>query len=738
MSQLAHGANVVGRSAVAAGTATVLTEAATRLAVDSSAPRAVNISYRADIDGLRGVAVLAVIGFHAASQFVPGGFVGVDVFFVISGFLISTQLFQHLQAGTFSLRDFYARRIRRIFPALIVVLLACGAFGWYALVQDEFSALQKHLAASASFTNNIVLWREEGYFDAPSSRKPLLHLWSLGVEEQFYLIWPALVALCWKRGFNLATAAAGIVFVSFLFNIVWTRHDAAAAFYLPHTRLWQLLLGGTLAAASCFHRRPALRALNRVLFASNTEPSTDGVRSAAGLLGMGLIMVSIVALDRGAAYANWWSGGSVATTVQYAAELAGIERGAAYPGWSALAPTIGTALLIAAGPKAWVNRRLLARRVPVFIGLISYPLYLWHWPLLSFLDITELGAPSRALKVAAIVLAFILATLTYVCVERPVRRSISGRTVGRLALLTAPLVLIGVASFVSYRTEALLPRVPHMAVVEPYPLRVNETLCRQRFPSAGEYCSQYSTTGSLSTVLLGDSHAAHLFGGLGEHLASSGENLVLMGQSGCPPLFDLERVGPRLSERDRCTGVNHAVLDAVRADAQIHRVVLSFRGAEQVSGRGFGEIERETEERYRIAGTSLSNGESIRLALARTVGSLLDRGKEVWIAMQVPELGFDPMECTGRPFSFSHRPVRSPCGVETSVVLDRQAEYRAILSAVQAQWPSLQMLDPIPYLCNQHLCAGLSGNQLLYVDSNHLSLAGSRLVAAGFSFAARR
>ena len=160
--------------------------------------------YRPDIDGLRALAVLAVIGFHASPRFVPGGFVGVDVFFVVSGFLISGIIFDQLGAGTFSFRDFYARRIRRIFPALAVVLVACWVFGWFVLVADEYMQLMKHIGGAATFVSNFVLWREAGYFDAPSDAKPLLHLWSLGIEEQFYLLWPPILVLCWKRGLNHA------------------------------------------------------------------------------------------------------------------------------------------------------------------------------------------------------------------------------------------------------------------------------------------------------------------------------------------------------------------------------------------------------------------------------------------------------------------------------------------------------------------------------------------------------
>src|SRR5215470_5019149 len=212
-------------------------------------PIAPEIAYRADIDGLRAVAVLSVIGFHASPKFITGGFIGVDVFFVISGYLISSLILSGLKDGSFNSLDFYARRARRIFPALTVVLVFAWVIGLFFLVPTDFVALSKHIGAGAAFAANIITYFEVGYFDAPANTKPLLHLWSLGVEEQFYLLWPAVLVFAWKRGFNVLTTACVLAIVSFAANMFCVTHQAAsAAFYLPHTRLWELLLGAALAA----------------------------------------------------------------------------------------------------------------------------------------------------------------------------------------------------------------------------------------------------------------------------------------------------------------------------------------------------------------------------------------------------------------------------------------------------------------------------------------------------------
>ncbi len=214
-----------------------------------------NPKYRADIDGLRAIAVIFVVGFHAFPEQIPGGFVGVDVFFVISGFLISTIIFGGLENDSFTYSEFYARRIRRIFPALILVLSATAIFGWYELLADEYKQLGKHIAAGVGFVSNFAFWSEAGYFDNIAETKPLLHLWSLGIEEQFYLIWPALLLTAWQRRLNFLPIIVGIAIVSFGANIYLAKTNATAAFYSPASRFWELMLGGMLAYVSL--HRPA-------------------------------------------------------------------------------------------------------------------------------------------------------------------------------------------------------------------------------------------------------------------------------------------------------------------------------------------------------------------------------------------------------------------------------------------------------------------------------------------------
>lgn len=213
--------------------------------------------YRPDIDGLRAIAVLSVVAFHAFPSLLPGGFVGVDVFFVISGFLISSIILAGLDSGRFSFLEFYARRIRRIFPALSLVLLSALCLGLITMFADEYQRLGKHVLGGAGFFSNFVLWKESGYFDVAVETKPLLHLWSLGIEEQFYIIWPLLLWLSWRQCYHPLIMISLLVLMSFMLNITGVRKDIVATFYLPHARFWELLVGAGLAWFALYGSSPS-------------------------------------------------------------------------------------------------------------------------------------------------------------------------------------------------------------------------------------------------------------------------------------------------------------------------------------------------------------------------------------------------------------------------------------------------------------------------------------------------
>ncbi|MCC8955370.1 acyltransferase [Bradyrhizobium sp. Pear77] len=328
-----------------------------------------SVAYRPDIDGLRAVAVSSVVLFHAFPGALPGGFVGVDIFFVISGFLITGIVTSDLQAKTFSLTTFYQRRVRRIFPALIVVLAATVIVGLRLLPPDGLHSLGKNAVASVLFAANLMLLSEVNYFDIDAHLKPLLHLWSLGIEEQFYLIWPLILWVIPRRQRQIA-AIVGLV-SSFILNLIMVGPHPAATFFLPFTRAWELMAGAVLVFV---------------------PPQSKAVSETAAITG-------ILAIE--------------ASFFLFTAKTQ-------FPGWAAALPVAGTALLILS-EGALVNR-ILSLKPFVGVGLISYPLYLWHWPVLVFLQVYLFRPLNDTVGFVAVLLSLILAVLTYLAIERPLRR----------------------------------------------------------------------------------------------------------------------------------------------------------------------------------------------------------------------------------------------------------------------------------------------------------------------------
>jgi peptidoglycan/LPS O-acetylase OafA/YrhL len=378
-----------------------------------SIPPQLHPTYRADIDGLRAIAVLSVVLFHTFPEILPGGFTGVDVFFVISGFLISTILYSNLATGRFSMLDFYGRRIRRIFPALILVLASCYALGWFVLLPDEYAQLGKHMAGGAGFVQNFVLWGESGYFDNAAETKPLLHLWSLGIEEQFYIVWPILLWIGYRLRLNLLSLTLLIAIISFVLNIrgINITKDLTATFYSPQTRFWELLIGATAAYLTLYPCAQCKAWLARTWQAVKKGLST--------------IIWSqdkrVQKVDQGnfpQNPSNWYS---VIGLLLLLVGMILINKNRAFPGWWALLPTIGAVLLIIAGPAAIINRTLLANKLMVALGLISYPLYLWHWSILTFLRIMQGEVAPWWQRAIAVLVAVVLSILTYKLIEKPIR-----------------------------------------------------------------------------------------------------------------------------------------------------------------------------------------------------------------------------------------------------------------------------------------------------------------------------
>jgi peptidoglycan/LPS O-acetylase OafA/YrhL len=499
--------------------------------------------YRPDIDGLRAIAVLAVVGFHAFPDWITGGFIGVDIFFVISGFLISTIIFSSLRNGNFSFVEFYSRRIRRIFPALLLILIASFTLGWFLLLPSEYKQLSKHIAGGAGFISNFLFWNESGYFDNSADKKPLLHLWSLGIEEQFYILWPLLLWLAWRQKFDLLKLTMLIAATSFFLNIAQSTiyGDWVAAFYSPQTRIWELLAGAVLAHVS--------------LQKENTAPAlgqrleVDGKRrhSLQSLLGAVLIAVGFRV----------------------------ITKESILPGWWAVLPILGTVLIISAGPRAWLNRLILSNRVLVWLGLISFPLYLWHWPLLSFARIAQGQLPSVEIRFATVIFSIVLAWLTYRLLEKPVRSGKHGKE--KALALTMMMITVGYIGFYSSDDDGPAPKLPKIVqdlIGYKYQksAKFEKSACSlgpSQDYSAFTHCAWQDEQDTKPSLLLwGDSNAEHLYAGYKDSFGGQFE-IVMRTASLCPPIMNME-----IASRPHCKKINDYIFESIRKNKP-EKVVLA-------------------------------------------------------------------------------------------------------------------------------------------------------------------
>lgn len=674
--------------------------------LQSVSPRHGVVRYKPYIDGLRALAIIAVVAFHAFPSVVPGGFVGVDVFLVISGFLISNILLEGLEHGTFAFGSFYANRIRRLFPALLVVLTVSFALGWFLLLPDEYQNLGKHVVGAATYIENIVLLRESGYFDVRSSFKPLMHLWSLGIEEQFYLSYPLFLWAMWRFRRNMFGVLVGIATLSFVRNVAQVRHDSVGAFLLPHTRCWELTIG---CAIACWQfqsgqQRGAMNRLRVLEIRRYLRSGSAWIGNGCSAIGIALILLAVVLF----------------------------HDTDPFPGWRASLPVFGTALIVIAGSKAWMNRTVLANKALVFIGLLSYPLYLWHWPVLAFLRILRGGEVSVRLRIVAVILSFALAWITFRFVERPIR---FGRknSLRPLSLVAASIVL---ASFGFAATrDGFVSRFPE-AVSDLGHLRDvvwSTPGCREVSGlSKIDYCR--STSGKRPDILLiGDSHAAVLYDGLAPFYQQRSLSLMNLGEAGCAPFYDTKTFPPGSRNQD-CSGPVNAMIAFAVHEPAIRTIIFSARGPRYMSGDGFGAVDsRSVTKRIwwvRLPQTT-PQPEMYAETLHNTLSLLNASGKKVVLLVDWPELGFDPRSCLTRPFDFL-RPASHACSVSKPEVEKRNRSYREQIVRLEREFPKMEVFDPLPYLCDSASCYGMRDGHLLYSDDNHISVAGARYLASAY------
>ncbi len=630
--------------------------------------------YRPDIDGLRAVSIIAVILFHAFPDELSGGFIGVDVFFVISGFLIGGLITHELDAGTFSFRTFYARRVRRIFPALIVVVAVVLWFGWNSMFPQEFHQLGRHIIAATLFISNFALLNEVGYFDMEAHTKPLLHLWSLAIEEQFYLLWPAIAwTLRRRRRVFLATTLA-ITIGSFVLSATAVEHSTA--FYSPLTRAWELTVGVLLAHVP-------RRTLDNWLAAS-------GARQAAAMIGLAAIVTAALITDA-----------------------------RSFPGYWPLLPVLGAALVIGSGPDTFANRHLLASRPMVWIGKISYPLYLWHWPLFAYAWLAYGTKPPVDIRLALLAVSVLLAWLTYALVEKPIRFGavraypVPALSIGMLLLGIGGVTVLAAHGFPE-RSVAEINRSLAYDLRVPTDSRTSDGTCATKYGlETGEAYVCFVNAPDPRMLVIGDSVSMAFYSGIHAKLFS--EKSVFVGahsfnwaRPDCTRPANLEKW---MAGGEVCQRVVRSTFDILAREPSIEVVVIPTYSRNPFF----------TDE------TALAD-------FQRQVQAL---GKKIVYVMSVPQFGNPPAGCHPRQLHIWGIDITRPGNDYSCRQLRSQLEpdllrQRDLFLKMSKSHPDAFTFDAFEPFCEKLQCYQSDDRGPLYWSWAHINERGSSLVLKAF------
>jgi peptidoglycan/LPS O-acetylase OafA/YrhL len=639
------------------------------------------LTYRADIQGLRGISVIAVLIFHLAVG-LPGGFVGVDVFFVISGFLMTGLIADEVgRRGMLSFAEFYRRRVRRIFPALLVMILLTTGLGYFLLFPGDYRELAESGAYAALSLGNVFFFLSTGYFDIPAEAKGLLHTWSLGVEEQFYLVWPAimvgLLALAKGRRASMAALLLGLTGAGFLISVYGVLTDPKAAFYLLHARLWELAAGGVLVFVPRMERR--------------------WVNQALPAAGLGLILWSVVFLSP--------------------------EK--PFPGWNALPAVVGAALIVNPASASSFVAGLLSFRPLQLVGQISYSLYLWHWPLIVFWRQYRSGEaltmPEAAMLAGA---AAVIAFASWKWVEQPFRKPLPAKA-------TLPLGLTA-ASAVAAITSVVVAGNGFPGRIDPSLAALSslKTMWDWKCPhAAGPFHMDCAVGAGWDNavgkgVIWGDSHAEHLLPLLDLAGRETGRAIVLFGD--CPPIYydgGLKRVIAGYPNYDSsCTSQRAHYLDLIKSSPELEFVFVASRWSAYL-----GDTYRHEDDVRSVArGLQL-----LKEGLDEFAAEIAPYGRRVILLGEMPQMGFDPMSCVtleriqqGNVRLWRDRSELARCQAMTASIpresfLARLAVTNEVLRSVAASHAGVLAFFPTDKMCKSD-CITSIGGEFLFRDSNHL------------------
>ncbi|WP_338492802.1 acyltransferase family protein [Pseudomonas trivialis] len=640
------------------------------------------LAYRRDIDGLRAIAVLAVVLFHFGVPGVTGGFVGVDVFFVISGFLITSIIWRERQVGRFSFVEFWARRARRILPALFVMIVATLVAGWFLLAPKDYEELGRAAHYQVIFTSNLLFARQHGYFEAASDIKPLLHTWSLAVEEQFYILFPLLLTLLSSRLKHWRLALFGVLLVSFGMSVWAVEHEPQKAFFLLHLRAWELLAGAMLAVLPAREWR-----------------ASPALAQWVSLGAMGLILIAVF----------------------------GFDSQTAFPGAAALLPVLGVVGLIWANGQqyTWVGR-LLSSKVMVGLGLISYSWYLWHWPVFVYANYAAVDGLSATELGALMLLSLVLGYLSWRFVETPFREKRLLAT--RKAILVAAAVgilSIGLTGVALRKADGVPSRLSEQALryaqAKKWSPELMACMADKDTPDERLFCHFGPKNPAVSALVWGDSHATALIPAL--EIGAKKHDISLMEASfaGCVPLDGLENIA-------RCAHFNRRVEKAM-SEQPISDVVLAARWSLYLYGQMSGDKEHALKDP--------STGQYVRAVaeqrfadgMRARIKGLRAAGHRVWLVKEVPLQEIIVPYRLSR-LAMMHRPVDRE-GLPVAKHLAREAFISNLFDELAAADSGVRVLDPAPQLCGADgLCRVELNGRALYTDDNHLSDVGARHIEA--------
>jgi peptidoglycan/LPS O-acetylase OafA/YrhL len=674
---------------------TVYLETREEAAPALTAKRGPSSAHRKDIDGLRAIAVLSVLGFHCGIPWLRGGFIGVDIFFVISGYLICSIIYRDLQSGTFSIARFYERRFKRILPALFVVLAFCLVLAVLILSPVEARRLGNSALATALSASNFLFWRQSGYFDAGSNMKPLLMTWSLAVEEQFYFAFP-LIMLMFRRmpRRSLLVILSVLCVLSLSLSLIAEFSSPSLNFYSPFTRAWELGAGTLLAIWTTGRSKIA------------NQPSWKA--DATGAIGLLLIAVPIF----------WYLPGT------------------RFPGYEAIPPVLGTILILAsAGGRA---NRILSIPPLVDVGLISYSLYLWHWPLLSFARIISAHPLHARTTVILMAIAFAAATASYFLVEKPFRARTAVRTSTVLLAYASLLFAFVVVSGLFSLTHGLPGRAPELARIEfqanidrGHPCQVS------RLSALSSFCLPPANGTGKSFALLGDSHAEAISNRMRNKLANDGWQLVTISHGSCPPTLGMTR-WISAEEADSCRRFNRGALNYVLSRPDIRVVAL-------LAGWGGRIYVPDNLNESPLTQSSEQNTANLMAGVENEIAALESAGKRVILIDDYPEFPFDPVES----IRYGQMPLRRALNrlflsdepeqwqsTSEDATLELIPPKRAVsveFAALAKSDPRLALVSLDDKFCQDGRCSFADRSELYYFDADHLSDLGAMRVMPLFS-----